>query len=86
MNKILKMLIPSSKKLAGYAADGIADIINSQTERESQIAKIATIADKVTEYQAFATRILTDGRISNDEKAEIAAKIEPLMEYLRGLI
>lgn len=44
------------------------------------------MADKFTEYQAFVTRILTDGKISDDEKAEIASKIEPLMEYLRGLI
>lgn len=86
LKAIAKWFIPNSKKLAGMAADSIQKAINSQTERETQIAKIATMADKFTEYQAFVTRILTDGKISDDEKAEIASKIEPLMEYLRGLI
>lgn len=86
MMKVASWFIPNSKKLAGMAADKIAEAINSQTERESQIAKIATMADKFTEYQAFVTRILTDGKISADEKAEITAKLVPLMDYLKGLI
>lgn len=45
MKKILKLFLPSNKKIAGYAADGIAKAINSQTERESQIAKYAKLAD-----------------------------------------
>lgn len=83
---IAKLFIPNSKKLADMAADGIANAINSQTERESQISRIATMANKATEYQAFVTRILTDGKISDDEKKEISEKLVPLMEYLRGLI
>lgn len=83
---LIKMFIPNEKKLAKMAADGIANAINSQTEREAQIAKIATMADKFTEYQAFVTRILTDGKISDDEKDEIAVKLEPLMAYVKDLI
>lgn len=86
MLKFLKIFIPNSKKLAGYAADGIAKTINNQTEREAQIAKIATAADKFTEYQAFVIRILSDGKISDEERAEIAAKLVPLMDYILELI
>lgn len=85
MNKILKMFIPSSKKLAGYAAEGLQRCINS-SQKEAEIAKWSQLADKFTEYQAFVTRILTDGKISDDEKDEIAVKLEPLMAYLKELI
>ena len=68
------------------AAESIAKAINSQTEREAQIAKVAKMADKFTEYQKFVTEILTDGKISQDEVNEIAARLEPLMAYLKELI
>ena len=68
------------------AAESIAKAINSQTEREAQIAKIATMADKFTDYQKFVTEILTDGKISQEEVDEIAARLEPLMAYVKELI
>lgn len=42
---IIKIFLPNSKKIAGYAAESIAKAINSQTEREAQIAKYAKLAD-----------------------------------------
>ena len=42
---IIKIFLPNSKKIAGYAAEKIANAINSQTEREAQIAKYAKLAD-----------------------------------------
>lgn len=86
MKKILKWLLPSNEKIAGYVADGIADVINNQTEREAQIAKIATLADKFTDYQKFVTEILVDGKISDDEKQQIAEKIAPIIDYIREKI
>ena len=83
---IIKIFLPNSKKIAGYAAESIAKAINSQTEREAQIAKIATMADKFTDYQKFVTQILTDGKISQEEVDEIAARLEPLMAYVKELI
>ena len=68
------------------AAESIAKAINSQTEREAQIAKVAKMADKFTEYQKFVTEILTDGKISQDEVDEIASRLEPLMAYLKESI
>ena len=39
------MFIPNEKKLSMMAAESIAKAINSQTEREAQIAKYAKLAD-----------------------------------------
>ena len=86
LKKLIKIFIPNEKKLSMMAAESIAKAINSQTEREAQIAKIAKMADKFTEYQKFVTEILTDGKISQDEVNEIAARLEPLMAYLKELI
>ena len=86
LKKIIKIFMPNSKKIAGYAAESIAKAINSQTEREAQIAKIATMADKFTDYQKFVTQILTDGKISSSEKEQIAQKILPVVEYVMGLL
>lgn len=86
LKSILKLFIPNEKKLSMMAAESIAKAINSQTEREAQIAKIATMADKFTDYQKFVTEILTDGKISQEEVDEIAARLEPLMAYLKEII
>lgn len=45
LKKIIKIFMPNSKKIADYAAESIAKAINSQTEREAQIAKYAKLAD-----------------------------------------
>lgn len=66
------MFIPNEKKLSKMAAESIAKAINSQTEREAQIAKYAKLADQFTDYQKFVTQILTDGKISENEKEQIA--------------
>lgn len=86
LKKLIKLFIPNEKKLSMMAAESIAKAINSQTEREAQIAKVATMADKFTDYQKFVTQILTDGKISQDEVNEIAARLEPLMAYLKESI
>lgn len=86
LKNLIKIFIPNEKKLSMMAAESIAKAINSQTEREAQIAKIATMADKFTDYQKFVTEILTDGKISQDEVNEIAARLEPLMAYVKELI
>ena len=86
LKSILKLFIPNEKKLSMIAAESIAKAINSQTEREAQIAKVATIADKFTDYQKFVTEILTDGKISQNEIDEIAVRLEPVMAYVKGLL
>ena len=83
---IIKIFLPNSKKIAGYAAESIAKAINSQTEREAQIAKYAKLADQFTDYQKFVTGILVDGKVDQSEIDEIAIRLEPLIAYVKGLI
>ena len=86
LKSLIKLFIPNEKKLSKMAAESIAKAINSQTEREAQIAKVASMADKFTEYQKFVTGILVDGKISEKEIDEIAVRLEPLMAYVKGLL
>lgn len=85
LKSFIKFFMPSSKKMAVYAAEQIANSVN-QADKEEQIAKYANIADKATEVQKFVTSILLDGKIDDVEKEDIAKKIEPLMEKLIELI
>ena len=77
--------MPNSKKMATYAAEQIANAVN-QAQKEEQIAKYATIADKATEVQKFVTSILLDGKIDDVEKEDIAKKIQPLIDKIISLI
>ena len=86
LKKLIKIFIPNEKKLSMMAAESIAKAINSQTEREAQIAKYAKLADQFTDYQKFVTQILTDGRISDGEKEQIAQKLLPVVEHVMGLV
>lgn len=77
--------MPSSKKMAVYAAEQISKAVN-QAQKEDQIAKYASIADKATEVQKFVTEILLDGKIDDVEKEDIANKIQPLIDKILELI
>lgn len=86
LKKLIKIFIPNEKKLAVMAAESIAKAINSQTEREAQIAKVAKMADKFTEYQKFVTGILVDGKVDQFEIEEISTRLEPIVAYVVSLI
>lgn len=77
--------MPSSKKMATYAAEQIAKAVN-QADKEDQIAKYATIADKATEVQKFVVELLVDGKIDEVEQKEIAEKIQPLIDKIMTLV
>ena len=85
IKSIKKCFIPSSKKMAVYAAEQISKAVN-QADKEEQIAKYASIADKATEVQKFVTEILLDGKIDDVEKEDIANKIQPLIDKIITLI
>lgn len=87
LKSLIKFFIPSDDKLAKTAASKIAGLVNAQnSDREAQIAKIASVVQAFTKYQDMTARILADGKIEPDEEAEIAASIEPAIAYLKGLI
>lgn len=77
--------MPNSNKMATYAAEQIAKAVN-QAQKEEQIAKYATIADKATEVQKFVVELLVDGKIDEVEEKEIAEKIQPLIDKILTLI
>ena len=78
---LAKLFIPSPKKLSTIAADKIADTINT-SEKQDLIAKYASMALDLTSVQEFISNVLKDGNINEDEKKQIASKLEPLFKYL----
>ena len=78
---LAKIFIPSPKKLSTIAADKIADTINT-SEKQDLIAKYASMALDLTNIQEFISNVLKDGKISDEEKKQIASKLEPLFTYL----
>lgn len=85
LKQIIKLVIPNEKKLAKYAADEIARVVNGSGQTET-IAKYSKIANDVTAVQAMIAKILVDGKISPEETEEISDKLEPLFKYLLELV
>ena len=83
--KIIKMLMPSPKKLSYMAAEKIQTAVN-QSGKEDLIAKYASMADSATEIQKWVTEILVDGKIDDLEKSEISDKLEPLLQKIIEII
>ena len=78
MNWFIKLLIPKPAKIAEMAAEAIAKTINESNKAEL-IAKYDSYAVKLTELQTFIVKLLEDGKIDDEEKAKIAAMLEPIM-------
>ena len=85
LKKIIKLFIPSSKKLSNMAAEKIQAAVN-QSGKEDLIAKYASMADSATEVQKWVTELLVDGKIDDIEKSEISDKLEPLLKKIVELI
>lgn len=80
LKALAKLFIPSPKKLSTITADKIAETINT-SEKNELIAKYASMALDLTNIQEFISNVLKDGSISEDEKKQIASKLEPLFKY-----
>ena len=83
--KIIKMFMPSPKKLSDMAAQKIQTAVN-QSGKEDLIAKYAKLADQFTDYQKFVTGILVDGKVDQFEIEEISTRLEPIVAYVISLI
>lgn len=82
MKKILlKMFMPSADQIADMAVKTVAEFINSSGKAEV-IAKYGTYADDFTKIQAKITSWLKDGKIDEQEKAELKRALLPLAEKL----
>lgn len=82
---IIKMLLPSEKKLAKIAAEQIQNCVNS-SQKEVEIAKWSQLADKCSDVQKKITSWLIDGKIDELERDEIASELAPLFSKLLELI
>lgn len=82
MKKLLiKWFMPSADQIADMAVKVAADFINSSDKTEL-IAKYGTAADEFTKIQAKITSWLKDGKIDEQEQAELKRALLPLAEKL----
>ena len=82
MKKLLiKWFLPSADQIADMAVNAVADFINTSDKTET-IAKYGTYADEFTKVQSKITTWLRDGKIDNNEKAELYRALLPLAQKL----
>ena len=78
MSWLIKLFIPKPKALANMTAEAIAKVIN-ESNKTDIIKQYDEYAVKLTELQTFIVKLLEDGKIDDEEKAKIAAMLEPIM-------
>ena len=79
---LLRWFMPSAEQITDMAVKLVADFINSSDNTEL-IAKYGTAADEFTKvYQAKLTSWVKDGKIDEQEKAELKRALLPLAEKL----
>ena len=76
---LIKLFMPSPRKLANMAAEKIQKAVNESNKAE-MIAKCASIAASVTDVQKFISDTLLDGKISDEETKQVEEKLIPLFE------
>ena len=77
---IIKLFLPSSKKLADMAAEQIYAAVNcSDKEKKAKIANIAKYIDPLSTLTTKLVNMLKDGKLDEEEKKQIAADLEPLI-------
>ena len=82
MKKLLiKWFLPSADQIADMAVNAVADFINT-SDKTDIIAKYGTAADEFTKVQSKITTWLRDGKIDNNEKAELYRALLPLAQKL----
>ena len=79
LKSLIKLFIPSSKKLADMAAEQICNAVNG-LNKEAQIANLTKYAEILTDIQAKICVLLKDGKLDEEEKQKIAADLEPFID------
>ena len=85
LKSLIKLFLPSSKKLATIASEQICNVVNS-SNKEEQIQQIMKYADILTDIQAKICVLLKDGKLDEDEKQKIANDLEPFIEKLLKML
>lgn len=78
---ILRLFLPAAEDIAKMAVDLTANFVN-ESGKEDVIAKYGTYADEFTKVQSKITTWLRDGKIDNNEKAELYRDLLPLAQKL----
>ena len=76
---LIKLFMPSPRKLANMAAEKIQKAVNESNKAE-MIAKCAGIASYATDIQKFVSDTLIDGKVSDDEAKQVEEKLVPLFD------
>ena len=85
IKSLIKLFLPSSKKLATMASEQICNVVNS-SNKEEQIQQIMKYADILTDIQAKICVLLKDGKLDEEEKQKIAADLEPFIDKLLKML
>ena len=85
IKSLIKLFLPSSKKLAAAASEQICNVVNS-SNKEEQIQQIMKYADILTDIQAKICVLLKDGKLDESEKQKIANDLEPLIQKLIDML
>lgn len=78
---VVKWFIPKPQDLADIVAGAAAEFVNSSNKQDA-IAKFVDKTQPVQEAQVLLAKWLADGKVDEDEKKELAAKLAPVIEEL----
>lgn len=83
MKTLLKWLMPSSQKIADYAADAFQKVINDKlADKKDYIVKGSQISEQVMKVQEYLTKWLADGSMSDEEKETLSKALKPLVDMV----
>ena len=85
IKSILKLFLPSSKKLADIASEQICAAVNG-TGKEKQISEVMKYVDILADLQAKIATLLKDGKLDDEEKKQISKDLEPLISKLLKML
>jgi hypothetical protein len=78
---LLRWFMPSAEQITDLAVKVVSEFVNSSDKTEL-IAKYGSYADQITKVQSKITGWLKDGKIDEQEKAELTRALLPLAEKL----
>lgn len=78
---LLKLMLPAAEDLSTVFADTCAKAIN-ESGKSDQIALYSSYVEKWDKVQQKIVQWLSDGKIDDAEKKEMAKAIEPLIQQL----
>lgn len=83
MKTLLKWLMPSSQKIADYAADAFQKVVNDKlADKKDYIVRGAQISEQVVKVQEYLTKWLADGSMDDEEKAVLSSALKPLVDMV----